>query len=82
MSSFAEWTQNVGNGSIRGYPFLGSSKPDWIQIPEEFIINNDNNDLTNLIEFVYPNLLHRYQDEQYFQDRCILAPLNIDVDDL
>lgn len=82
LSSFAEWTLNVGNGSIRGYPFLGSSEPDWIQIPEEFIINNDNNGLTNLIEFVYPNLLNRYQDEQYFQDRCILAPLNTDVDDL
>jgi len=28
LSSFSEWTLNVGNGSIRGYPFLGSGEPD------------------------------------------------------
>ena len=82
LRSFAEWTLNVGNGRVQGYSFLGGSELDWIKIPEEFLIKNDNNELTNLIEFVYPGLVERYRNESYFQDRCILAPLNTDVDEI
>ena len=56
LRGFAEWTLNVGNGSIQGYSLLRGSEPDWIEIPDEFLINSDNNGLKNLIEFVYPNL--------------------------
>jgi len=79
LRSFAEWTLNVGNGRVQGCTFLGGSELDWIEIPEEFLIKNDNNGLTNLIEFLYLGLVERYGNESYFQGRCILAPLNIDV---
>ena len=54
LRSFAEWTLNVGNGSIQGYSFLGGSKPNWIEIPKGFLIKNDSINLKNLREFVYP----------------------------
>jgi len=31
---------------------------------------------------VYPNLVERYRDESHFQNHCILAPLNTNVDEL
>ena len=82
LRGFAKWTLNVGNNSVQGYSLLGVSEPDWIEIPDEFLINNDNNGLKNLIEFVYHNLVDRFKDDSYFRYRCILAPLNSDVDEL
>jgi len=82
LRSFAKWTLNAGNGRVQGYSFLGRSELDWIEISEELLIKNDNNGLMNLIEFVYPGLVKRYRNESYFQDRCILAPLNTDVDEV
>ena len=62
--------------------FLGGSELNWIEILQEFLIKNDNNGLSNLIEFVYPSLVESYRDESYFHDCCILAPLNTDADEL
>ena len=53
-----------------------------MEILDEFTINNDNNGLKNLIEFMYPTLVDRFKDDSYFQDCYILAPLNNDVDEL
>ena len=62
LRSFTEWTLNAGNGHVQGYSFLGGTELDWIEIPEEFLINNDTNGLKNLIEFMYPGLVDRYRD--------------------
>ena len=79
LQNFADWTLNVGNNYVQGYSFLGDSKLNWREIPKEFLIKNDNNGLSNLIAFMYPTLEERYTDESYFQDSCILAPLNTDL---
>ena len=63
--SFIEWMLNVGNGSIQRYSFLGGSESDWIEIPKEFLINNNSNGLKHLIEFVYPCIVDRYKDASY-----------------
>jgi len=65
LRSFVEWTLNVGNGSIQRYSFLGGSESDWIEIPKEFLINNNSNGLKHLIEFVYPCIVDRYKDASY-----------------
>ena len=62
--------------------FLGGNALNWIKNSKEFLIKNDNNGLSNLIEFVYRSSLERYRDESYFQDHCVLAPLYTNVDEL
>jgi len=55
------------SNSVQRYSFLGSNEVDWIEIAKEFIVNNDNNVLIKLIEFMYSSLLDRYRDESYFR---------------
>ena len=67
LRSFAEWILNVAKGSIQGYSLWGAYKLDWIEIPEEFLINNDSNSLKSLLEFVHPYLVDWYKDIHIFK---------------
>ena len=55
---------------------------NWILLPFEFLIPNDNHGVDNLISEIYPELSARYNDDSYIQECCILAATNNDVDQL
>nr|GEV23946.1 DNA helicase [Tanacetum cinerariifolium] len=76
VSTFAQWLLNVGDGIV-GVP--DESDPEntsWLEIPEKFLIPNDENGLTKLIEFIYDkdSLLH--PNAKDLQDKAIVCPKN------
>jgi len=73
---------NISTGSLHGIPLHPRNEPNWIEIPLESLIPNDSQELRKLILEIYPNLSTSYIDGSYMQERCILAPINNDVDQL
>ncbi|XP_076885915.1 uncharacterized protein LOC143535580 [Bidens hawaiensis] len=69
---FAEWLLELGEGKLGG----DNDGNAIIEIPDDLLICDSNNPLSDLIDFVYPALLERCNDISYFQERAILAPLN------
>ncbi|KAL0306162.1 UNVERIFIED_CONTAM: hypothetical protein Sradi_6033500 [Sesamum radiatum] len=80
LRSFAEWIDMIGEGKIRSLSFPDSRGSDWIEIPEEFLIEHGDNSLLQLIDSTYPQLGSMYSDAAYLKERAILAPKNSDVD--
>ncbi|XP_076901087.1 uncharacterized protein LOC143555409 [Bidens hawaiensis] len=69
---FAEWLLELGEGKL-GDDNDGNA---IIEIPDDFLIRDSNDPLSDLIDFLYPALLEKCNDIIYFQERAILAPLN------
>ena len=67
---------------MQGIAISYDSEPNWIKIPEEFLIRNENNGLHNLIASIYPDFDTNYADWSYLREREILAPTNDDVDEI
>jgi len=74
QKEFAEFLLKIGDGK---YP-TNSNTEDTITLPTNMITNTDN--LTDLIDFVYPNLIENSGNADYMVGRAILTPKNIDVD--
>ncbi|XP_076908923.1 uncharacterized protein LOC143566015 [Bidens hawaiensis] len=47
-----------------------------ISIPDDLLIKHSLDPMSDLIDFVYPSMLERFNDLTYFQERALLAPLN------
>ncbi|KAH7850741.1 hypothetical protein Vadar_002294 [Vaccinium darrowii] len=82
LSEFAEWILRVGEGKIPGIALIEGNEPNWIEIPQQFLIRNGNRALHELINAIYPELSVNYKDHSYLKERGILAPKNTDVDEL
>jgi len=82
MKAFARWILQVGEGEVQGISISDDGEPDWINIPHEFLIPNDEDSVQNLIVVVYPNLVNEYTKWLYLWERGILAPTNDDVDEI
>ncbi|XP_021719361.1 uncharacterized protein LOC110687038 [Chenopodium quinoa] len=82
IREFANWITKVGEGDIAGVPITEEGEPNWIEMPHDFLITDDEHGLQNLINFDYPNLPSNYTDWEYLKDHGILAPTNNDVDEL
>ncbi|XP_076894307.1 uncharacterized protein LOC143546538 [Bidens hawaiensis] len=72
IKEFADWLLDIGQGTVGG-PNDGESV---IDIPEDLLILNSIDPIGDLIKFVYPDILDRFNEVAYFQDRALLAPLN------
>ncbi|KAL0385786.1 UNVERIFIED_CONTAM: ATP-dependent DNA helicase PIF1 [Sesamum radiatum] len=82
LRSFAEWINLIGEGRARCLSFTDGGESDWIEIPEEFLIENSDNSLMQLINETYPKLSNKYNDCTYLKERAILTPKNSDVDEI
>ncbi|XP_076898142.1 uncharacterized protein LOC143551635 [Bidens hawaiensis] len=72
IKEFADWLLDIGEGNVGG-PNDGES---IVKIPNDLLILNSLDPIGDLIQFVYPNMLDRFNKVTYFQDRALLAPLN------
>ncbi|XP_076915538.1 uncharacterized protein LOC143574924 [Bidens hawaiensis] len=72
IREFADWLLDIGQGNVGG-PNDGQSV---IDIPDDILILNSVVSMGDLVSFVYPNILDRFNELTYFQDRALLAPLN------
>ena len=82
VEEFARWILEVGDGQVQGIAISDDGEPNWIKIPEEFLIRNESNGLHNLIASIYPDFDANYADWSYLRERGILAPTNDDVDEI
>ncbi|XP_076923355.1 uncharacterized protein LOC143585454 [Bidens hawaiensis] len=72
ISSSYIWSNYIGQGNIGG-PNDGEAT---ISIPEDLLIKDSLDPMSDLIDFVYPSMLNRFNDLTYFQEQTLLAPLN------
>ncbi|XP_076897877.1 uncharacterized protein LOC143551300 [Bidens hawaiensis] len=72
IREFADWLLDIGQGNVGG-PNDGETV---IDILDDLLILNSVDPMGDLIRFVYPNILDRFNELAYFQDRALLAPLN------
>ena len=52
IEEFARWILQVGDGEVQGIAISDDGEPNWIRIPEEFLIRNDDNGVHNLIRSI------------------------------
>ncbi|XP_076895811.1 uncharacterized protein LOC143548583 [Bidens hawaiensis] len=72
IKQFADWLLDIGQGNLGG-PNDGEAT---IIIPRDLLIKDSLDPMSDLIDFVYPSMLDRFNDLTYFQERALLAPLN------
>ncbi|GJR06562.1 DNA helicase [Tanacetum coccineum] len=80
VSIFANWLLDVGDGTI-GVP--DESDPEnatWIEIPEKFQIQDDENGLTKLIQFIYNEHTLFHPTAKDLQEKAIVCPKNDTAD--
>ena len=82
VEEFARWILQVGEGQVQGISISDDGEPNWIKIPTEYLIQNDEGGLHNLIASTYPDFGTKYDDWSYLSERGILAPTNDDVDEI
>jgi hypothetical protein len=74
--NFAEFLLKIGNGK---YPVIQDTE-NVIDLPSDMIIPEEK--LSDLIDFVYPNLIENSGDVNYMVARAILTPKNDDVENI
>ncbi|XP_022028245.1 uncharacterized protein LOC110929395 [Helianthus annuus] len=72
INEFGKWLLEIGEGNV-GDCNDGDAN---IEIPDHLLIIDENDPIQGLIDFVYPSVLHRFKDRDYFSERAILAPKN------
>ncbi|XP_076959495.1 uncharacterized protein LOC143635585 [Bidens hawaiensis] len=69
---FANWLLDLGEGKVGG-PNDGETE---IEIPDDLLIKDSLDPLSDLIQSVYPDILSNYNNKEFFEQRAVLAPTN------
>ncbi|GJT02293.1 DNA helicase [Tanacetum coccineum] len=73
---FAQWLLDIGNGNIGIPDDSDQENTSWVDIPDEYCIPNDDNGLTNLINFIYDDDTLHHPSAQKLQEKAIICPKN------
>jgi len=73
QKEFAEFLLKIGNGTY----IIDSGTEDIISLPSNIILLKGT--LSNLIDFVYPDLVKNFDNVNYIVNKAILTPKNINV---
>jgi len=79
---FAKWVLNVGDDSLPAITEEEGVDLDWIKIPSHMRLPAKDCSLRGLIRTIYPDHQCHFGDAMYLMQRNILAPKNIDVDEV
>jgi len=79
---FVKWVLNVGNNGLPAIAKEEGVDPDWIKILSHMRLPSEDCSLRGLIRTIYPNHQRHSGDVMYLMQRNILAPKNIDVDEV
>lgn len=75
IETFSRWILDIGDGKV------ASIRDDCsFQVPPEFCIHSESNNIDEFINTVFPNLVTSYTNVQYLRERSILTPTNKVVD--
>ncbi|XP_012853625.1 PREDICTED: uncharacterized protein LOC105973151 [Erythranthe guttata] len=75
IREFAEWILRIGNGEAGDYNDGEAS----IEIPEDMLIRESEDAFSELLQFVYSDLLNNIANHDFIQGRAILGPTNESV---
>jgi hypothetical protein len=73
---------NVGNDSLLAIVEEKGINPDWIKISSHMRLPVEDCSLRGLIQTIYPDHQRHSRDAMYLMQRSIMAPKNIDVDEV
>ncbi|GJX98975.1 DNA helicase, partial [Tanacetum coccineum] len=76
IAVFAQWLLDIGNGNIGIPDDSDQENTSWVNIPDEYCIPNDDNAITNLINFIYDYDTLQYSSAQKLQEKAIICPKN------
>jgi hypothetical protein len=79
---FAKWVLNVRDGSLPTIVEEEGVDPDWIKIPSHMRLPAEDCSLRGLIRTIYLDHRCHSGDAMYLMQCSILAPKNIDVDEV
>jgi hypothetical protein len=79
---FAKWVLNVGDGSLVAIAEEEGVDLDWIKIPSHMKLPAEDCSLRGLIQTIYLDHQRHSRDAMYLMQRSILAPKNIDIDEV
>jgi hypothetical protein len=82
QQEFAKWVLNVGDGNLLAIIEDKGVHPNWIKIPSHMRLQAEDYSLRRLIQTIYPDHQCHSRDAMYLMQRNILAPKNIDVDEV
>ena len=80
---FASWVLSIGNGTTNSYSISNDGELNWVKIPEDLMLKNENGeneDVMGMVQNVYSHFFEQSVEYTYLQERAILAPTNDDVD--
>jgi hypothetical protein len=77
-----KWLLNVGDGSLPAIVEEECVDPYWIKIPSHMRLPAEDCSLRGLIQTIYLDHQCHFGDAMYLMQRSILAPKNIDVDEV
>jgi hypothetical protein len=77
VAEFAEWILQIGDGKT-----TTDEGEDWIKIPKDILLQKGKNAKEEIVQSIYPNLLQRYRERDFLEERAILCPRNETVRDI
>ena len=78
MKEFSEWILGIGDGTVGDV----DDNDIQIEIPCDLLIQSTGDHIASIVDCIYPSLLDNMYDESFFQDRAILTPKNITVEEI
>ncbi|XP_074346595.1 uncharacterized protein LOC141685390 [Apium graveolens] len=82
IDEFSKWVLDIGDGRLSFVDENDPNKDPEVFIPEHFLIPHTKDPITDIVDFVYPDVECSFKDHQYLRDRAILAPTNKLVDEI
>ncbi|KAJ3698202.1 hypothetical protein LUZ61_001907 [Rhynchospora tenuis] len=76
ISEFASWLLSVGDGTAPAKSLYDSSEPNWIKIPDQFLVPHGTDKEQSIIQAVYSDLQTQFGNDGYLRARAIITPKN------
>ncbi|XP_022003575.1 uncharacterized protein LOC110901029 [Helianthus annuus] len=80
MKTFSNWILAMGAGRLPTISLVGEDEPTWIKMPNDLLIPVSENPIGAVVSNTFPDILERVNDIHYLKKRCILCPMNDEVD--
>jgi ATP-dependent DNA helicase PIF1 len=77
IKDFADWILNIGDGKSSI-----DDEDELIQIAEDLLLHKGDDAKETIVQSTYPDLLSKYREREYLQERAILYPKNNTVDQI
>ncbi|XP_071713210.1 uncharacterized protein [Rutidosis leptorrhynchoides] len=77
---FLNWLLDIGNGNVGEPDAEDPVNSSWINIPDKYLIVDDDNGIQNLISFIYNAEMLKNPTALEIQSKVIICPKNDDAD--